>query len=301
MLPEGADTVVPQEDTQFDNTTVKIYNVKKQYQNIRFKGEEFKIGDLLLKKGTYLQPQQIGLLASTGVLTVPIFLPPKVSVIITGSELVSSGSKIKVGQIWDSNKVMLSSAIANAGGELVLKETVGDSLEKTQKLLKEASGQSDIIIFSGGVSVGPHDFVKEAAEQEGFKTLFWKVWQKPGKPLYFARKGTTLLFGLPGNPVSAYMCYLFYIMPVIEYLQGVKKSLKVIQGEISEFIENKTDRVQLFRIKLTKARDLEQPKVEPIEKQGSHMLSSLTQADGFIILETDAQISKGDLVKVFLF
>jgi molybdopterin molybdotransferase len=301
MLPEGSDTVIRQEDTQFDNSTVRIHSVKKRHQNVRFEGEEFKTGDLLLKIGTCLQPPEIGLLASMGIASVAVFLPPKVSVITTGSELVSSGFRIKPGQIWDSNRIMIGSAITQAGGELALNEIVGDNLEETQKLVKKASQKSDIIIFSGGVSVGPHDFVKKAAEREGFKTLFWKVSQKPGKPLFFARKEDALLFGLPGNPVSAYMCHLFYILPVIEKLQGIEKSPKVIQGEMNETIENKIDRVQLFRIRLVEAQDGKPTKIQPVEKQGSHMLSSLTTADGFIILETEAQIQKGELAEVFLF
>lgn len=299
MLPDGADTVIPQEDTEIEDTHVKILKVTKQFQNVRFEGEEFREGALLLKKGCVLQPAQIGLLASLGISSLPVFKPPQVSIIVTGSELVPVDSKIEPWQIRDSNSLMLKLAVMEAGGEIVLVQHVGDDPQKTRDVLQKAARQSDILIFSGGVSVGPHDFVKEAAGENGFKTLFWKVRQKPGKPLFFAKKNDTLLFGLPGNPVSAYMCYLYYIKPVIEYLYGRENPAATINGQLAETLQNHTGRDQLFRVWVEKEK--EEVIVHPVKKQGSHMLSSLTRADGFILLKSNSELEKGRDVEVILF
>ncbi len=177
---------------------------------------------------------------------------------------------------------------------------VNDSLEETQVVLKEALQKSDIIIFSGGVSVGPHDLVKTVASDFGFRTLFWKVNQKPGKPLFAAKKENISLFGLPGNPVSAFMCYLLYVQPVISYFQGKEKDHKTIRAKLKETIENKLTRDQFMRVKIEKGAD-DTPLIIPLKKQGSHMLTSLTEADGFILIEAGKTISAESMVRVNLF
>jgi molybdopterin molybdotransferase len=300
MIPDGSDVVVPQEDTQFDKKEVKVLRVTGKHQNIRFEGEEFTSGNVVLKEGSVIQSPQIGLLSSLGIQDVTVFRKPKVAIVVTGSEVRPFDSEIRPWQIRDSNSVMLSAAIDEAGGEVVFNKIVGDDLARTQKFLNEAIEKIDIVIFSGGVSVGPHDLVKTAVEYAGFQTLFWRVNQKPGKPLFAAKKDNILLFGLPGNPVSAYMCYLVYIHPAIKYFLNIKVDRKATRGRPKEKIQNQFNRDHMLRVRIEEIGE-GIPRIIPVEKQGSHMLTSLTTADGFILIEANKILLEKDLTNVYLF
>jgi len=300
MLCRGADTIVPIEEVEISTQNLKVLKADFHGQHVRSEGEEFSAGDLLLSKHTRLEPPSIALLASQGITEVPVFRKPGVSIIVTGTELVPYNAAVKPWQIRDSNGIMLRSAVRKSGGETKLNAHVDDSYEKTVAAMEQAKEQSDIILFSGGVSVGPHDQVKKAAQECGLETLFWRVNQKPGKPLFFARSGDTLFFGLPGNPVSAYMCYLYYAHPVLQYLQGKEYAHRAIRGRVASAIRNTTSRAQLFRVSLEQTPD-GLPLVCPISRQGSHMLTSLTDADGFIHLEVNNTLKAGDTVEVIPF
>jgi molybdopterin molybdotransferase len=300
MLCRGADTIVPVEDTKLSGNSLRVLKAEKPKNHVRFEGEEFKAGDLLLPRNTSLNSPQIALLASQGVSRVPVYKTPDVAVIVTGTELVPYDVPAQPWQIRDSNGIMLRSAIRKSGAKLNFNAHVGDQYEATVSAVRQAIGQANIILFSGGVSVGPHDLVKKAAQECGFETLFWRVKQKPGKPLYFARNREKLFFGLPGNPVSAYMCYLYYVQPVLHYLQGEEYVHRTIQGAVAAPVENKTSRAQLFRVTLEYVPG-RLPQVYPIAKQGSHMLTSLTAANGFIHLEINVLIKPGETIEVIPF
>jgi len=300
MLCRGADTIVPIEEVEITAPNLKVLKADHHGQHLRSEGEEFNTGDLLLTQHTRLEPPSIALLASQGITEVPVFRKPGVSIIVTGTELVPYNAAVKPWQIRDSNGIMLLSAVQKSGGKTTLNAHVDDSYEKTVAAVDRAKDQSDIILFSGGVSVGPHDLVKKAAEECGFQTLFWRVNQKPGKPLFFARSGNTLFFGLPGNPVSAYMCYLYYVHPALQYLQGKEYAHPAIRGKVASAIGNTTSRAQLFRVSLEETPG-QLPLVRPVARQGSHMLTSLTDADGFIHLEVDSEFKEGDIVEVIPF
>lgn len=300
MLCRGADTIVPIEEVEITAQNLKVLKADHRGQHVRSEGEEFSAGELLLSQHTRLEPPSIALLASQGITEVPVFRKPDVSIIVTGSELVPYTAATKPWQIRDSNGIMLHSAVRKSGGGTTLNAHVEDSYDKTVAAVEQAKDQSDIILFSGGVSVGPHDLVKKAARECGFETLFWRVNQKPGKPLFFARSGNALFFGLPGNPVSAYMCYLYYVHPVLHYLQGKEYAHRAIQGSIALAIRNTTSRAQLFRVTLEETPG-QLPPVRPVARQGSHMLTSLTDADGFIHLKVNGALKEGDIVKVIPF
>jgi molybdopterin molybdotransferase len=300
MLCKGADTIIPVEEAEISGKSLRVLKIDKFAQHVRFEGEEFRTGDLLLHRGTLLNPPQIALLASQGIHRVPVYTSPGVAVIVTGTELAPYDAHLQLWQIRDSNGIMLRSAIRKSGAEVKFNTRVGDQFEATVSAVRQATEQADIILFSGGVSVGPHDLVKKAAQECGFEALFWRVKQKPGKPLFFARKSNKLFFGLPGNPVSAYMCYLYYMQPVLQYLQGKEYAHKTIQGNVAALIHNKTNRPQLFRVSLEFVPS-QPPRVHPLAKQGSHMLTSLTAADGFIQLEVDAFIGQGEAIEVIPF
>jgi len=303
MLPPGADTVVRVEDTRKqDDTGVEILAVRSQGQDVRYEGEEFICGDELLCAGTKLSARQLAILATVGHHQVKVFAPPRVSILITGSELASSEAReIKSHQIRDSNSIMLKAVLQEAGATVHSCSNVVDELQATIDAIDNAVSQGvDFILCSGGISVGDHDHVKEAAETVGFKELFWRIRQKPGKPLFAAQKDSTFLFGLPGNPVSAYMCFAHYIRPLLFTIRGRGMTWKTITAMAGGEITNKGKRTNFIRVKLEQQQG-QLPQIIDIKKQGSHMLSSIVNADGYIILEPGKVIQSGETVNVFLF
>lgn len=303
MLPQGADTVVRIEDTRVtDDGKVAILAVRSSGQDVRYEGEEFRCGDELLCAGTRISARQLALLATVGCRKLKVFVSPKVSILITGSELASSAEKeIKSYQIRDSNSIMLQTVLQEAGATVHMCKNVVDELQETVDAISEAFAQkTDFILCSGGISVGEHDHVKEAAEKVGFKELFWRIRQKPGKPLYAAQKGTTYLFGLPGNPVSAFMCFTHYIRPLLFTSRGQGMKWKTITAMAEGEITNTGKRTNFIRVKLAQKQG-QLPQIIDIKKQGSHMLSSIVNADGYIILEPGIKVLSGETVTVFLF
>jgi molybdopterin molybdotransferase len=303
MLPPGTDTVVRVEDTRKpSDTVVEVVSVRCQGQDVRYEGEEFCCGDELLSAGTKLSARQLAILATIGHQQVKVFVPARVSILITGSELASSADReIKSYQIRDSNSIMLKSALQEAGAIVQSCSNVEDELQATiDAISKSISQKVDFILCSGGISVGEHDHVKEAAETVGFKELFWRIRQKPGKPLFAAQKGNTFLFGLPGNPVSAYMCFVHYIRPLLFTIRGRGMSWKTITAMAGGEIANTGKRTNFIRVKIDQ-QDGQLPRITDIKKQGSHMLSSIVNADGYIIVEPGTAVNPGEAVNAFLF
>ena len=302
-LPVGTDTVVKVEDTRKPvGTNVEILKVRCQGQDVRYEGEEFCSGEELLCAGTKLSARQLALLATVGHQQVKVFAPPRVSILVTGTELASvADQEIKSYQIRDSNSIMLKSALQEAGAVVESCLNVEDELQATINAINKAVSQEvDFVICSGGISVGVHDHVKEAAETVGFQKLFWRIRQKPGKPFFAAKKNNTYLFGLPGNPVSAYMCYAHYIRPLLFTVRGRGMKWKTITAMTAGEIANNGKRTNFIRVKLEQKQG-QLPQIIDIRKQGSHMLSSIVNADGYIILEPGLSIPSGDAVNVFLF
>lgn len=301
MLAKGCDTVIRVEDTEeADGDTVKILTTKRHGQDVRHRGEEFGADDLLLSRGTRIAAPQAALLAAVGVERLKVFAPPRIALAVTGSELAAPGEAIADHQIRDSNMVMLKAAVQAAGATLISVIRVGDDLRATVEAIGQAAKTADIILCTGGVSVGRHDNVKEAAEANGFAPLFWRILQKPGKPLYFARKGETLLFGLPGNPVSAFMCFTHYIRPLLGALAGRPFGWPTISATATADVTNAGKRTAMVRVRLSKDDDGVH-RIHEVEQQGSHMLTSLCFADGYIILEPQQTLSAGERSLVHLY
>ena len=297
MLPAGADTVIRMEDTQEEAHGVMINAAKRQGQDVRYLGEEFAEGALLLRRGTRIAAPQAALLASVGSDPVKVFAPCTIALLVTGSELVATGKGIADHQIRDSNTVMLLAAIQEAGATLVSCLRVADEPQATAIAIGQA--QADIVLCTGGVSVGRHDHVKEAAEANGFAPLFWRVRQKPGKPLYFARKGDSLFFGLPGNPVSAFMCFAHYVRPLIGTLAGLPFGWPTVLAQAVSDIANKGNRPNMIRVRRANAPSFGSYGITSTEKQGSHMLTSLADADGYIILEPGQTVLATDRITMY--
>jgi molybdopterin molybdotransferase len=303
MLPAGADTVVRVEDTrEEEGGHVTILEARVLGQDVRREGEEFQKGELLFHKGDYLGARELALLAAVGMKTVPVYKPPRVSLLVTGTELAPHDTdEILPHQIRDSNSIMLASAVRETGAELHAVNKVKDSLEHTVEAVKEAlNSRARIIICSGGVSVGRHDHVKEAALSAGFTELFWKIRQKPGKPLFVSRHGDTLLFGLPGNPVSAYMCFTNYVRPVLTSLRGTSSKTQSLTARTVEKVSNNGKRTNFVRVRV-EDKPNQIATIQEVAQQGSHMLSSIVKADGYIVLEPGAVLEPGMLVDVVLF
>jgi molybdopterin molybdotransferase len=302
MLPAGADTIIRVEDTEDLGGRVKICAAKRQGQDVRHKGEEFAEGQLLFIKGVCLGARELALLAAVGLHTVPVYAKPEVTLLVTGTELVCHDeATIKPHQIRDSNTIMLASAIRESGGVLTSTRQVPDSLEHTVEAIEAGvvSG-AKIIVCSGGVSVGRHDHVRQAAVQAGFEELFWQIRQKPGKPLYVGRAGETLIFGLPGNPVSAYMCFRNFVRPVLAELQGTTCLDDTLTAIVSEQMVNRGKRTLFVRVKIEN-RPNQLALVKEVGHQGSHMLSSIAHADGYVVLQPGEVLQPGSLKEVSLF
>lgn len=302
MLPEGTDTVVRMEDTEENEGSVKIFKVRSQGQDVRLIGEEFQTGDPLVAQGTRLTAREMALLTSVGITEVTVCDPPSVSILVTGTELSGAHKKdISPYQIRDSNSVMLHRALQETGARTRSSYRVPDDLKATVQAIGSAfEDGADLILCSGGVSVGRHDHVKEAARRAGFRKLFWKVRQKPGKPLFAARKEKTLLLGLPGNPVSVYICFAHYARPLIMGLSGRSMEWPWVAAKSREKIVNRGQRTNFLRVKIER-RSGEVPELCGVPKQRSHMLSSIVNADGYVVLQPGQTLEPASPVRVILF
>ncbi len=299
VLPDGTDTVIPVEHTVHNHDRVVINRIARKGQFVRPAGAEFESGAVLCYKGTLLTPGCLGLLASQGLLSINVILPPRVSLVVTGSELIPYDLKPEPGQIRDANTIVLSSMIHASNAKLVFHTRTDDNINAVRQGINKAADVSDMVIVSGGVSVGPHDLVKPAAQDAGFEKLFWGVRQKPGKPLYVAKKEKTILFGLPGNMVSALNSFAFYIHPVLRQMSGKTFEHKKMKAVLSRSFSNKENRTVYLRLQLQTKDNV--TIACPYAKQDSHMLTSIGQADGFILVEPGQTITKHKKVTVTLY
>ena len=206
-VPDTANAVVIQEKVKRFETKIELENLPQLGQNIRAQGTQIKKGSFPLEKGQVLNPAGLGLIQSLGIQKVKVFRKPRVCVIVTGNELLPPGSTLSEGKIFESNSLILKAALHQIQIEPQIITGVPDQLEDTEDVLKEAFATSDLVLISGGISVGDYDFVGKALQNLGVKDIFYKVRQRPGKPLYFGKKGNTFCFALPGNPASTLTCF----------------------------------------------------------------------------------------------
>ncbi len=296
-IPEGSNCVVMQEKTTVEGIKLNINDSKLiKGANIRYKGAQINSGQLALKKGTVLTPASIGFIASMGINTVEVYSKPKISIIITGSELQKPGSTLIEGNVFESNSYSLIAALKNMLIKPIKIETITDNKEETYQAIKKAIEESDLVILTGGISVGDYDFVSETLEELKVETIFYKVKQKPGKPLFFGKKNDTLVFALPGNPAAVLTCFYNYVYPSIKIMQGHSNIfLRTLMLPISkEFLKNKA--LSYFLKSKINANS-----VTPLEGQESYILSSFAVADSLIYLPENSElITKDTLVEVFL-
>ncbi len=303
VMPVEADTVVIQENVSISdtNTEIIIDNNIKPEANVRQAGEDILAGDIVLKKGKNLTPADIGLLASLGLSQIPVTRKLKVAFFSTGNELRSIGENLAVGEIYDSNRYTLYAMLSRLNVEIIDLGVIKDDVELLKQAFYKATEQADLLITSGGVSVGEADYVKDILIDQG-NMNFWKVAIKPGRPLTYGKLGDTLFFGLPGNPVSVMVTFYQFVQPAIKKLSGDSSDLPMaIKIPSATRLKKKPGRVEFQRGIIKKDND-NNVVVEKTGPQGSGILRSMSDANCFIILPLNSEtIEPGDLVEVQLF
>jgi molybdopterin molybdotransferase len=250
--------------------------------NVRPRGGDARRGDVIAERGDVLRPAQLGALAAAGVATVRCTRRPRVSVLATGSELRAPGEVLAPGEIYESNTVLLAAQLESAGAEVTVLEAVGDEEHATRAAL-ELGLESDVLVTSGGVSVGPHDLVRGALATLGAEEIFWRVAVRPGKPIAFAVRGETLIFGLPGNPVSSLVGFELFIRPALLALQGARDpGPPYLPGRLGAAVERNEHRDELLRARTRIAGDA--VVLEPLTGQESHMIVRSAAASALVLV-----------------
>jgi molybdopterin molybdotransferase len=281
-LPPGADAILRVEDASVTDGFVSATAPVRTGMHVRVQGEDLRAGDVLARAGDRLTLQRLSALSSAGVGSVEAIRRPRVDLIVTGSELLPPGAPPEPGKIYESNGIAIGFMALRAGASLVHHPPVGDDAAATRAAVDRGL-EGDVLIVSGGVSVGPHDHVKPAFEAAGVAEVFWRVRVKPGKPLWFGRRGRTLVFGLPGNPLSSIVGMSLFVIPALKRLAGEADAGPWLErGRLGEPAGPSDGRTTLLTSKFVPAADgvLE---AFPTERQGSHMTGALGESDGFAV------------------
>lgn len=273
-LPKNADTVIIQEEAVVHNNTLIVNRKLPPYENVRKKGEEIRAGRILVKKGTLLNSGILAIIGTQGYNKIAVFKKPRISLIITGSEIVKVGRKLKFGEIYDTNSIFLTTFLTAQGFKLTYYATVDDNFLSLKSAFQQAVKNSDLIITTGGVSVGKRDLVKEVAQSCGFKEVFWRIAQKPGGPIYFAVKHQTYLIGLPGNPAATIICSYLYVLYLLRKIESCSSYPKFWFGILKENVTPHISKTLLLRcdINYDKKGNII---LLPLPKQASHMITNL--------------------------
>jgi molybdopterin molybdotransferase len=299
VIPEGADSVIRQEDTKKDGKTVIIYASAKKGQNIRFAGEDVRKGELIVKKGSALRPADIGMLAALGKAFISVYQKPRVAIMSTGDELVDIETNPPLGKIINSNSYSLAAQVLECGGIPIMLGISKDKKIDLQEKFKTAL-HADVIISSGGVSVGDFDFVKDVMGEIGNAMHFWQVAMRPGKPLAFGAIERVPLFGLPGNPVSAMVSFEQFVRPSLLKMQG---QTKIFRQTIKAVCAQKVQKSAGFRhfIRAVVKKEKDQYIASVTGDQGSGILKSMVMANALIVMgENETRIKKGSQVTIQL-
>ncbi len=297
-VPEGADAVVMQEMCQQEGDTVIVNTVVKAGSNVRRAGEDIKNGSVVLTAGKRLRAQELGLLASVGLADFRVKRRLKVATFFTGDEIVAPGQALAPGQIYNSNRYTLRGLLQAMDCEVIDLGIVPDTLAATTDVLKQAAENADLVITSGGVSVGEEDYVRIALQQLGELSM-WRIAMKPGKPVAFGKVDNALFIGLPGNPVSVFVTYLLFARALILKLQGAENYLVKRVSVIADFDWPKIKRQEYLRVRLEQKDHQVVAQLYP--HQGSGVLSSASWADGLVEVHIGKEIKNGDAVNYLSF
>jgi molybdopterin molybdotransferase len=291
-LPAGADGILQVELADVDGDHVVLRDAVPPGRNVRGPGEDLRAGATVLTRGMRLGPAELGVAIGAGRMAVRCAPRPRVAVVTTGDELVPAGTPLAPGHIHDSNGPTLAALAARSGAEVAGRGHVGDDPEATREVIAQALDVADMVVLAGGVSVGPHDHVKPALAELGVRELLWRVALRPGKPTWMGERDGTLVLGLPGNPVSAYVTFLLFARPALAALQGADASVPRSTATLGVAVERHPDRDECVRVR--RAPD---GTVHPTGPQGSHVLSSLLGAEALAIVPRgDGELPAGAAV-----
>lgn len=299
-LPDGADTVIMHEHTKFNAHQVRLMQPVKARQNVMLQAAEMKRGETVLHAGSVIRPQELGLLATVGCTSASFYKRPVVTILSTGDEVVEPGTPLQAGQIRNSNAPLLEGLVTRSHGVPKYLGIANDSLDSLQPMLAQGL-EEDVFLITGGVSAGKVDLVPDALAELRVIPIFHKVALKPGKPLFFGTRGNTLVFGLPGNPVSGLVGFELFVRPALRKLLGRSEPFisPTMKARLSESFHHKSDRLTYFPIKLGLTSDGYE--AHHVNWKGSGDLRSICASDGFAVLPPgDVRYSAGDLVDVLI-
>lgn len=296
VVPEGADAVVPIENVVVQDNEVEIAQAVEPGAHIRPRGGDVNVGELVVPAGVRLTPGRLAAAAAAGVAELSCARRPRVAVLATGSELVDPGGTLRPGEIYETNGLMLSSALTAAGADVVTEAPVEDDEQALRDALERGLA-ADILVTSGGVSVGEHDLVRAVARELGVEEIFWRVSIKPGKPVSFGVRGNTLVFGLPGNPVSSLVGCELFVKPALRALQGIPDPLPSFEpGRLAVGLRQNEERDEFVRAR--SRVDGDAPVLEPVIGQESHMIVRSSGADALVhIPRGNGELSAGSTVR----
>jgi molybdopterin molybdotransferase len=298
-LPKGADTIVIQENTVLSDNALTVLEAPAPGKNLRARGLDFKRGDILVPGGTVMNARDIGLAAAGNLALVPVFCRPRLVLFTTGDELILPGEKPRADQIVSSNSHAIAAMARALGAEVINLGIVPDGLKATKAAIRKAHA-ADILVTTGGASVGDHDYVQQALRESGVDIDFWKIAMRPGKPFMFGRKGKQSVLGLPGNPVSALVCATLFLRPLIVALQGRIVAEQDVQARLVGTLPENDGRQDYLRATLQLTPD-GQRQVKSFATQDSSMQRTLRNADCLIVRPAHAPLAQnGDLVPVLL-
>ncbi|HSC01733.1 MAG TPA: gephyrin-like molybdotransferase Glp [Solirubrobacteraceae bacterium] len=282
-IPSGATAVIPQENVEAGDGEILTRAPVREGDNIRDAGEDMRAGDTILKRGCVLGAAELGAAVGAGAGRLTVARRPRVQVLSTGDELKAPGEPLGPGEIHNSNGPMLVALSEHQGATCPPADRLPDDRSATEAGLAGALETADVVIVSGGVSVGPHDHVKPALQTLGVEQMFWRVALQPGKPTWFGRRGNTLVFGLPGNPVSAVVTFALFVRPALAALQG-RAGERLLESEavLATAIPRNHDREQAVRVRLERRNG--QLVATPNGAQGSHIVTSLLGADALALI-----------------
>jgi molybdopterin molybdotransferase len=294
-VPEGANAVIPLEYVVENDNEIEIPEPVDVGANIRPRGGDLRAGDLVVPAGQRLGPAQLGALAAAGVADISSAGRPRAAVLATGSELRRPGETLEPGQIYEANSVLLGAQLETAGARVELLDAVADD-EAAHRAALERGLEADVLVSSGGVSVGPHDLVRSVGAELGIEEVLWGVAVKPGKPLWFGVRGETLVFGLPGNPVSSLVCFELFVRPAVLALQRAAEPLPRFEpGRLAQRLRPNAVRTELVR---ARSRIVDGTvELEVLTGQDSHMIARAAGADALVLIPAgDEELEAGTRV-----
>ena len=297
MVPPGSDCVIMQERIERTENIITIVDAEiKKGEHIRLKGSQIKAGELALHKGTLINPSVIGFISSMGLKEIKVYKKPRITLVITGNELQEVGTKTEQGKVYESNSSSLRAAAFTIGLNIENIIFVKDDKIKLAEAVNSVMKDADVLLISGGISVGDYDFVNEVLQENNTETLFYKVAQRPGKPLFFGKNKNTYVFGLPGNPASALTCFYEYVYPCLRKLQDYSNiHLTKVQLPLGASINKKKGLANFLKAKASTNSVLS------LEGQESFKMRSFAEANAFIYLPLDCENKNaGELVEVHL-